>query len=63
MVIFCIVMLVLILFGIQHLLSWFWRNNYKEESTFIIGFMLTIASLLASYFLIYLIIVWGKNLV
>lgn len=62
MVIFSIVMLVLILFGIQHLLNWFWRKNYKYESMFGLAMILTFIGFLISYGLIYLIILWGKNL-
>ncbi len=63
MEIFSIICLVIILFGIQHLLSWFWRKNYKEEGLLVLGVMLTILSLLITSFGIYFIIVWGKKLI
>jgi len=62
MEIFSIVCLVVILFGIQHLLSWFWRKNGNENS-FVLGFFLTVIVGLISFGIIYQIIVWGKNLV
>lgn len=63
MVVFSICCLVVILFGIQHLLNWFWRKNYKDESVFVVGFMSTMVSGVVSFGLVYLIILWGKNLV
>ena len=63
MEVFSIVCLVVILFGMQHLLNWFWRKNYKEESLFALGFVFTVISGFVSYGLVYLIILWGKNLV
>lgn len=63
MEVFSIVCLVVILFGMQHLLNWFWRKNYEDESSVGLGFVATVISGLISYFLVYLIILWGKNLV
>lgn len=63
MEVFSIVCLVVILFGIQHLLNWFWRKNYKEEGLIPIGIMLTLLSLIISGAIIHQIIIWGKNLV
>ena len=63
MEVFSIVCLVVILFGIQHLLNWFWRKNYEDESLFVLGFLATVISGLISYILVYLIILCGKNLV
>ena len=63
MEIFSISCLVIILFGIQHLLNWFWRKNYKEDNLTVLGAMLTLLSFLLSAGIIHQIIIWGKNLV
>lgn len=63
MVVFSICCLFVILFGIQHLLNWFWRKNYKDDSTLVIGVVITVSSLILSIALICQIISWGKNIV
>lgn len=63
MEIFSIVCLTVILFVIQHLLNWFWRKTYKEESLLVLGLMLTLISAFISYGIVYTIISWGKNLI
>ena len=62
MEVFSIVCLVVILFVIQHLLNWFWRKNCNDSS-FVLGFLLTVVCGLVSFGIIYQIIDWGKNLV
>ena len=63
MEVFSIVCLVVILFGLQHLLNWFWRKNYKDESLQVLGFLITTITCLVTFGLIYQILLWGKNLV
>lgn len=63
MVIFSIICLVVIMFAIQHLLSWFWRKNYKDEYLLGVGFVLSIFSIVVTYIILYTIILWGKHLI
>lgn len=59
MVLFSIVCLVIIVLGIQHLLSWLWRKSHRED---VLPFIATILSGIATFFLIRLIIQWGQAL-
>jgi len=59
---FAITMVMLILFGIQHLLNWFWRKNYKDDSLIVLGFLLMFISVLVSLGGVLLIINWGNKL-
>jgi hypothetical protein len=61
MEIFSIVCLVIIMFAIQHLLNWLWRQ--VEEDSFIPTFIVTLIGLLISWICLYHIILWGKNLI
>ncbi len=63
MITFSITCLVLILLSLQHLLNWFWRKNYKDENLTVLGAILSIVSVFASYVIVYHIISWGKNLI
>ncbi len=62
MVVFSIVMLVLILFGIQHFLNWLWRKIYGDDSLFVLGILATVVGGVISYVLIGVILIWGKGL-
>lgn len=63
MILFSIICLVIIMFGIQHLLNWMWRKSWREESLVGSLLVLTIFGIAISVGIIYTIILWGKNLI
>lgn len=61
MVIFSIICLVVIVLAIQHLINWLWRNT--KEVDIAPAVMLTVFSVIVTWYCIYYIILWGKNLI
>lgn len=64
MEIFSIICLVIIMLGIQHLLNWMWRGYQKIKGELIVPtVMLTVLSIIPTWYCIYYMILWGKNLI
>lgn len=61
MILFSVICLVIIMFGVQHLLNWMWRN--VKEDTAVPAVILTIFSIIVTCVCVYHILLWGKEII